>query len=253
MKGLALEKCKRCGVPERYRVFEVLGQKLKISVPGCDCTYKEYMEDKVKRVIYGYLRESGIPKDRWIDELQDWNDTEVEVHGRRDKLIRYANDYVSNYQENKKSGKGFLVQGKVGRGKTRICWWILTNLVTKYQERVYYINCAELYGIFKKAERGEADLGIYRNVPVLMIDDIGETTLESWFKRDLTNIVDYRLRSKKVLIVNTMRSVSDLEKKYLGEHIVSRLIEACGEYLIEIKGGKDWRKEKYKSEEVANE
>jgi DNA replication protein DnaC len=67
-------------------------------------------------------------------------------------------------------------------------------------------------------------------VDLLHLDDLGAENRTDWVIEQLYALVNERYESKKALVVTTNLDESELERQ-IGERVVSRLVEMCGDPL----------------------
>lgn len=175
---------------------------------------------------------------------------------QRDKWNAAAADKMDAehlaFTKNKLShNKWVMLCGKVGRGKTA---WATGHFSDIVAER---INRNEHWGskrspiwiteaaLFRKAEARSHDgyhgRSVYLNglitCPILLLDDLGgnRRTLTNWQGGAMRDLLSERHANLRTTIITTnIETWDEVEKRY-GDHIVSRLIEACG-VMVRIDG-----------------
>lgn len=113
-------------------------------------------------------------------------------------------------------GRGLLVMGNCGTGKTLICGKILPILINHYLRRVVYIA---------DAKRLNKDIDIVLTQHQIYIDDIGiEDMSVNYGEKRLTfaEIVDEAEKKGKLLIITTNLDTKEIEEKY-GTRTIDRL------------------------------
>ena len=80
-----------------------------------------------------------------------------------------------------------------------------------------------------------------KNVPVLVLDDLGAHNYTDWSLKTIFAILNYRVNFERPTIVTTNLENQDLEK-LLGSRIFSRLMEACR--FLRLENIRDIRREK---------
>ena len=228
--------CGRCG-----KVKEMVVYPLDIPMtvhPICACE-KEKLEselvaeelaeklDEVKR-----LRAIGFPD----AELRKW------TFAADDKsnawLTMVAQKYVEKFTEMKKEGKGLLFYGPVGTGKTFISACIANALIDKgFQCKV--TNFATIVRELEEAYKNEGEqkyLNKLNEFDLIVIDDLGAERNTEYMTEKVTDIVDFRYRSGKPMIVTTnltgqeLSNAADIKR----QRIYSRLREMC--YPVKVDG-----------------
>jgi DNA replication protein DnaC len=136
---------------------------------------------------------------------------------------------VEKLEQNLKDGRGLIISGPRGTGKTRLSAWVLTRFIKRLKVRSAYTTSAELYHSFRNMQTVDDTIQKFQNVDVLLLDDLGESIIEEWNKKYLYLIINWRYERKMVTLANTMRSLSALnDERYVGGHIISRLVELAG-------------------------
>lgn len=160
---------------------------------------------------------------------------------RNPKLTDVMKEYVEHFPEYRRSGKGLLLYGSVGTGKTFYSACI-ANAVIDAGYRAYMTNFAAIANDLS----GTWDKSLYiddlmRN-DLLIIDDLGAERKSEYMQEQVWNITDARYRSGLPMIITTNLTAAELDKgDGLGNvRIYSRLLERC--LAIEVSG-KDRRRD----------
>lgn len=150
-------------------------------------------------------------------------------------------EFVENFQELKAQGRGLLIAGPVGTGKSQLVVSLLVELVNRYLVRVKFLTFSELLELFKQSINDESKAveanSLFRE-DVIAIDDIG-TGRVSDFDMDKVNAFIDRIYREMTpcLIVSTNLNKKDLAA-HIGERVISRLTEMCEPIVLT---GKDRR------------
>lgn len=225
--------CGKCGTPKQCRV-EVMGMTIS---PKCLCECeKEKLEKEKEREEKQELldrikkyRKMGFPE----SQMQDW--TFANDDRSNAKLSDMAQRYVSRFDEFYKEGKGLLLHGGVGTGKTYIACMIANALIDKGFP-VLVTNFARilstLQGTFDKQEY----LDSLNQFKLLVIDDLGAERDTSYAKELVYQTVDSRYRSGLPMIFTTNLSMQKLatETEITDKRVYDRIIERC--FPVEVAG-----------------
>ena len=237
--------CGKCNTPKQTRV-EFMG---KIRTPYCLCkcmTEKRDAEeaawrrqqelDRVRR-----MRRMGFPDAemaRWTFERDDH---------QNEHLSTVAHKYVDNFSEMRKRGKGLLLFGDVGRGKSFMAACIANALIDQGHPCLV-TNFARLTNTLHGMYSGKQEyIDGLDNFELLVIDDLASERDTEYMQETVTSIIDARYRSGKPLIITTnltaqeLKSPTDMRK----QRIYSRLFEMCVPFEVQ---GQDRRKQRLKSE-----
>lgn len=144
-----------------------------------------------------------------------------------------------------------VLNGGRDRGKTHlavaICrHWLADGKVARYVHVPLLLD--ELRESFDDKERNfEQRFGHFKNVPLLVMDDLGVQVPTPWANERLQTLIDYRYINQLPLVVTVNKSLDDLPGDDEGR-IESRLkrmasskivLMECQEYTIHKQGGKE--------------
>lgn len=237
--------CHKCNTPKQCRV-EILGE---VRTPMCLCKCEKEKRDQRDAEIkmqefqmhIDRLKRMGFPDSemkKWTFERDDY---------KNEKISKMARNYVENFDEFKKLGKGLLLFGSVGTGKTFISACIANSLiekghpclVTNFQRLVNTIS-----GMYDGKQQYIDGLSKFQ---LLVIDDLASERDTEYMGEIVQNIIDSRYRSGLPLIITTNLTSEELKHpvEIRKQRIYSRLFEMC--VPVEVKGA-DRRKEKLKTD-----
>ena len=237
--------CHKCNTPKQTRV-EVFGR---IRTPMCLCkcmaaardqaaaerTREELMQE-IKR-----LRRMGFPD----AEMQKWTFDNDDRSNER--ITNICHKYVENFSEMWKKGKGLLLFGTVGTGKTFMSACIANALIDQGHPCLV-TNFARLINTIQGMYEGKQDyIDGLNKFTLLVIDDLAAERDTEFMAETVQNIIDARYRSGLPLIITTNLTAEELKHpaEVRKQRIYSRLFEMC--VPIEVKG-RDRRKEKLKED-----
>lgn len=228
--------CGKCHTPKQCRFISSLDGKEKTPYTLCACARerKEAVEQARQaqnlRIEVNRLRKLGFPD----SEMADW--TFANDDGTDPKTTSIAHKYVDNFPEMKKRGKGLLLYGTVGTGKTYAAACIANELINQGRPCLV-TNFARitntLQGMFDGKQRYLDD---FNRLDLLVIDDLASERDTSYMNEMIFNIIDSRYRSGKPLIVTSNLTKADLMApgSIDRQRIYSRLLEMC--VPVEVKG-----------------
>ena len=225
--------CGKCRTPKQCRV-ELMG---KILSPKCLCqcekdrqrqekekVEKQELLDRIKK-----YRKMGFPQ----SQMEYW--TFDNDDGGNQKLTNVAKRYVNHFDVLCKDGKGLLLYGGVGTGKTYIACMIANALIDKGYP-VLVTNFARvlstLQGTFDKQEY----LDSLNKFKLLIIDDLGIERDTGYAKEQVFNIIDSRYRAGLPMIITTNLTMQKLatEGDLADKRVYDRILERC--YPVEVAG-----------------
>lgn len=228
--------CGKCHTPKQCRFTATWDGKEKNPYTPCDCARaRRNAEEQARqtqdlRIEVNRLRKLGFPD----SEMADW--TFAHDDGTDPKTTSIARKYVDNFPEMKKRGKGLLLYGAVGTGKTHAAACIANELINQGRPCLV-TNFARitntLQGMFEGKQRYLDNLN---RLDLLVIDDLAAERDTSYMNEMIFNIIDSRYRSGKPLIVTSNLTQTELTApgSVDKERIYSRLLEMC--VPVEVKG-----------------
>lgn len=238
--------CGKCHTKKQTRIEGFDG---KVFTPRvmckCESNAHEKEQERFKQeermVNIRNLRRMGFPDatmSRWTFDKDD---------RANEKISNIARNYVENFDVMKKKGKGLLLYGDVGTGKTFISACI-ANALIEQGKPCLVTNFARLTNTISGMYDGkQAYIDGLDRFSLLVIDDLASERDTEYMGEIVQNIIDARYRSGKPLIVTTNLTAEELKHpaEIRKQRIYSRLFEMC--IPVEVKG-KDRRKEKLKED-----
>lgn len=237
--------CGKCDTPKQAMV-ELFGIVRK---PMCLCKCeaenrdreKAEFEQRQRQQRISEMRKTGFPESemcRWTFEADD---------GQNEKASKVAKNYVENFVEMLKRGKGLLFFGDVGTGKTFYSACIVNALIDKGYPCMI-TNFARLVNTISGMYDGKQQYidGLNR-FDLLVIDDLAAERDTEYMNEIVYNIIDSRYRAGLPTIITTNLSADEIKNPadISKQRTYSRLLEMC--VPVEVKG-KDRRREKLKDD-----
>lgn len=226
--------CGKCNTPKQCFV-EVFGE---IRKPPCLCKCavearereeearrQREFADKVQR-----YRSMGFPE----SEMAKWNFAADD--GSNPKMSAAMQNYVEHFAEFQAQGKGLLLFGDVGTGKTFLAACVANALIDKGVPCLV-TNFARIantvQGLFEGRQEYYDSLNRF---PLLVLDDLSAERKTEYMQEIVFNVIDARYRAKLPLIITTNLTREELQNPadITYQRIFSRLFEMCTP--IEIAG-----------------
>jgi DNA replication protein DnaC len=141
-------------------------------------------------------------------------------------------------------GRGLWLQGDTGTGKTTLAMLVSKAALDAGRTAAIY-SLPRLLARIRRTFDGEAGEDSYFtffnrlvSVDLLHLDDLGAENRTEWVLEQLYAIIDRRYSDQRSIVVTTNLEEPELYEQ-LGDRIVSRLTEICGDPLL--LAGKDRR------------
>ncbi|MFV9511824.1 ATP-binding protein [Tepidibacillus sp. LV47] len=142
------------------------------------------------------------------------------------------------------NGKGLLLTGPVGTGKTHIAAAIANELIKQFYT-VIFRNVVDIISLivstYHQSEKTILEIiNTFTKADLLIIDDLGKEKMTEHTSTVLYQIINKIYEDEKPIIITTNFTSEKLEQN-LGERgnaIVSRLTEMCRPIVL---SGRDWR------------
>jgi len=156
-----------------------------------------------------------------------------------------CNKYVRNLDEVIKEGRGIVLSGATGVGKTHLASAIFQNAVLRGVQGSFTVVPAFLddlrsrYGDNIQGEAASAYMAAILNSQLLVLDNMEIRNVTPWVIDTLFNIIDHRYRNLQATIVTTGWTAEQMAE-VLEEKIPSRLVQLCKWYHVDEV---DWRRE----------
>lgn len=225
--------CGKCNTPKQCRVKVmdmIISPK---TLCKCEIERRDLQAELERKRAFAEkinkYRKMGFPE----SQMQYW--TFDNDDGGNEKMTNMAKRYVNHFEEFFKEGKGLLLYGGVGTGKTYIACMIANALIDKGCP-VLVTNFARvlstLQGTFDKQEY----LDSLNHFKLLVIDDLGVERDTGYAKELVYNIIDSRYRAGLPMIITTNLTMQKLatEAEIANKRVYDRILERC--YPVEVAG-----------------
>lgn len=206
---------------------------------------QELVRKKKQSKVATSIRFSNIPK--------KWHSKTLSSLIGQEKIKGIAQKYFDGFVDNRKKGVGmyFWSTGS-GRGKTHILVSLYKRIVYRYMIPAIFITEEQIYSRIRESFDNsyiteKKQMGKFKNIPFLFIDDLGATKITAWKNEMLTAILDSRSNNYLPTFFTSNFHPDDY-RKYIEsfgilrpDRIPSRIYEMCKSHIIQIQG-EDWRR-----------
>lgn len=224
--------CGKCHTAKQCRVTIFGRERTPYCICKCEADKRQAEEEAKRRAAFEEkikeLRKMGFPESdmaKWTFENDD---------GGNEKISNAMRNYVENFGKFREEGKGLLLYGNVGTGKTYMAACVANALidlgvpclVTSFP-RVVNI----LQSTFEKQEYLD-DLNRFQ---LIVFDDLATERDTSFMNEQIFQIVDARYRANLPMIITTnltaeeLKSPADISK----QRIYNRILERCHPIKVE--------------------
>ena len=128
--------------------------------------------------------------------------------------------YSLHLSEHIRNGRGLILMGPVGTGKTCIAISILRTAINQGYNG-YLISMTSLFDTLMVLSKGPSEHflkfeNMIKNTPLLVLDDFGAEYSSEWVKQKVTSIISERVEREKSIIITSNLSISQIKNSYDG-------------------------------------
>ena len=231
-----LYRCGKCH-SRKQTYFTGLGDKRLVPcVCECEAAERKAEEDARKhRELVIRLRKKCFSNPK----MTEW--TFANDDGLTPKYINAMKNYVENFDTFKEEGKGVLLFGGVGNGKTYLTACVANALINKGVPCIFK-NFRDIENDLKDAYGETKKYLEYLNTfPLMVLDDLGAERNTEYMQKDIVYaIIDARYRAGLPVLVTSNYTKEELlnPTDIAQQRIFSRLFGMCTPIRVE---GKDRR------------
>jgi DNA replication protein DnaC len=201
-----------------------------------------------QRALARRLKESGLPKFLYtctfgnfdFSYYQKRESTEgINYFDTARRTYQAALDFVAEFKKNSNCD-GLLISGPVGSGKTFLACCIANALLAEGL-LVLFVIVPDLLDRLRAAYTPNSGSNLIeqdlletaRQVPLLILDDLGSHNYTEWVRNKLYSILNHRLNYCLPTIITTNINLEDLDE-FLGERTTSRIYQMCRPYRLMV-------------------
>lgn len=225
--------CGNCNTPKQVRVSFLGIEKTPYCMCKCEIEKRDAEEKKRREEEFHQM----VERNRLIafpdcnpqiaeKDMRNW--TFANDDKSRPELTRAGIEYVRNFNEFMRKGKGILFYGTVGTGKSYMAGCIANALIDKgYQ--VLMTNFARIeHTVFSISDKQEYYDSLNR-YHLLVLDDFGVERSSEYMQEIVYSVIDNRWRAKSPMIVTSNLTSKQLKEpaNINADRIYSRILEMC--------------------------
>ena len=237
--------CGKCHTKKQVRVNIFGRERTPFCLCRCETEKRNREEEERKRADFERrvkeLRRAGFPE----SDMHDW--TFANDDKKNEKVTKIMQAYFDNFSTMKKDGKGLLLYGDVGTGKTFAAACVANALIDKGYP-VLMTNFARICNTVQGLFEGKQEYyDSFNNFPLLIIDDLKAERKTEYMQEIVYTVIDGRYRAGLPVIVTTNLTSDELKHPtdITNQRIFSRLLEMT--IPIEVTGT-DRRREKLRKD-----
>lgn len=179
--------------------------------------------------------EARIPNRYRATTFEQLEGGELSPYSAQISLVRR---FASRIRENIDEGNSMWIGGDIGTGKTALAM-LVSKAALEAGRTVAIYSMPRLLALVRESiEREEGVVGFLERlsaVELLHIDDVGAENQTDWALEQLYTIVNTRYEEQRSIVLTTNLEHAEAREQ-IGERIVSRLVEMCGDTVIPLKG-----------------
>lgn len=225
--------CGKCNTPKQVKI-RLFGREVVVACM-CRCAEDAYEAEKAERKAQelrqriAIYRQAGFPESDMQKLTFDTDD------GRDPRTKKAMERYVEKFRDFKSEGKGLVLFGPCGTGKTFAAACVVNALIDQGRPCLMtnFSRVANtLSGTFDKQEYLDS-LNAY---DLIVLDDLGAERSTSYMVEVVYNIIDARYRAGLPMIITTNLSGNDLlhPRDIAEQRVFNRILERC--FPLEVRG-----------------
>lgn len=226
--------CGNCNTPKQVRI-DLFGTE-RTPFCLCKCAVEKRQEEEKQRQQIEF--EKQIAKYRLMgfadEKLKAWNFENDDM--ANSKLTNAMKRYVENFKRFKGNGKGLLLWGDSGTGKTYAACEVANALIDEGYP-VLVTNFPHIIDTIQSNMNKEQEyIESLNKFALVVIDDLGVERQTQYMQEKVYKVIDSRYRSGLPMILTTNLNIKEIKNpnNIDNARIYDRILEKC--FPIEVAG-----------------
>lgn len=221
--------CGKCHTPKE-QITIICGRSYPHRIP-CKCQ-DEILKEVEERMKHEHYREELFEKCFRYPEMREW--TFKHDNGNNPGLKKVCENFVDKFNEFQEAGRGLLLYGKSGLGKSWFAACVANALIEK-EIGCKFLDFTQIANTLIELGSGKNDyVETLARYPLLILDDLDAERNTSFMDEVVFSVIDARTKTKGPLLVTTNLTREELKmpKTTSKSRIISRLYQVCIPYEV---------------------
>lgn len=221
--------CGKCNTPKEQIDF-TLGREWKHMIP-CECK-ERILKETEKRLRHEHYKDELLEKCFRYPEMREW--TFENDNGNNPGLRKVCQNFVDQFDDFYKAGRGLLLYGKSGLGKSWFAACVANALIEK-ETACKFLDFTQIANTLIELGNGKNEyIETLARYPLLILDDFDAERNTSFMDEVVFSVIDARTKTKAPLLITTNLSREELKapKTISKSRIISRLYRVCIPYEV---------------------
>lgn len=221
--------CKKCRTPIQTK--KTFMGKERIFPIACQCRRAELIKEREEEErrkaaeLRKELRRMAMP----VHEMKAW----TFANAQETAIIKAARRYAEHFDEMKREGKGLVLYGDCGVGKTYAAACIVNELIDRGIPCLM-TSFSRILNALWSVEDKQVYIDSLNQVDLLVIDDLGAERQSEYVAEQVFSVIDGRCRAKLPMIITTNLTLRDMTSAQANKRIYERILGDC--HPVEVTG-----------------
>ena len=227
--------CGKCHTPKQCRVNNPFTGAVDVRSTICKCGIQERLQAAFRQKAEGLRQEC-------FTDRKMMQSTFAADDGGNERVTRALKSYVDNFDTFVEKGKGLLLHGPVGTGKTFAAACVANALIDK-GVAARMTDFRWLANTLFDMRGGKQEyIDSLSRFPLLIFDDLATERKTEYMQEVVFNFIDSRYRSGLPMIITTNLTLEELKapESVAEARCYDRILERC--FPVEIAGASRRRK-----------